>query len=67
MSTASQLAEQGVEKMRLPNWNEHAYLKVWAEGPWCELYDVLAGIGGGQPIPILLIDADKHNNWEPVT
>jgi hypothetical protein len=67
MSTASQLAEQGIEKMRLPNWNEHAYLYVPSDGPWAKLYDVLAGIGGGQPIPILLIDADRHDNWVPVS
>ncbi len=66
MSTATELSQQGFTKMRLPSWNEHAYLEVPAEGPWCNLYDIFAGVGSGEPIPILLVNADQHNDWEPI-
>lgn len=65
MNTASELSKQGTRKMRLPNWNEHAYLEVSEDGPWAKLFDVLAGIGGGEPIPMLIADCDRHKNWEP--
>ena len=63
--TVTQLASQGVTRMRLPSWNEHAYLHPRPEGPWADLYDVLAGIGGGNPVPVLIAVCDEDNRWEP--
>lgn len=51
MSTMTELISQGVEKMRLPAWNKHAFVVPRPEGPWADLYDAGAGIGGGEPVP----------------
>lgn len=64
---ASELQQQGISKMRLPQWNPHAYLDVPSDGPWAQLFDVSAGIGGGRPIPMLLMDCDRHDDWEAAT
>jgi hypothetical protein len=66
MPDATELRARGIKKMRLPRWNEHAYLEVPDAGPWARLFDVGAGIGGGQPIPMLLVDCDRHHDWEAI-
>jgi len=62
--TASELAATGVRKMRLPAWHA-AYLVPNETGPWAKLYDVNYGIGGGQPLDVLLIECDQDDRWLP--
>ena len=50
--------------MRLPHWNRHAYVQPRAEGPWADLYDVGAGIGGGEPLAVLIAQCDQDDRWE---
>lgn len=66
MSSLYALKDEGHEKVRLPRWNEHAYLDISGDGAWATLYDVLAGIGGGEPIPVSMADCAQHDTWEPV-
>ncbi|MDP9222686.1 MAG: hypothetical protein M3P18_02315 [Actinomycetota bacterium] len=66
MTTMSDLIEAGVQKMRLPFWNPHAYAVPRPVGPWADTYDMLAGIGSGDPVAVLIIECDLHDNWEPV-
>lgn len=65
MATMTELYDQGVRKMRLPFWNKHAYAVPRPEGPWADVYDVGAGIGGGDPIPMLVGQCDQDDRWEP--
>ncbi len=65
MSTMTELADRGVGKMRLPMWNEHAFAVPRPEGPWADLYDAGAGIGGGEPVPVLIAMCDADSRWEP--
>jgi hypothetical protein len=67
VNTMTELISQGVMKMRLPMWNEHAYAVPRPEGPWADLYDVLHGVGGGEPVPVLIAMCDEDPRWEPVT
>jgi hypothetical protein len=60
----TELAGQGVRRMRLPAWNEHAFAVPRAEGPWADLYDVGAGIGNGEPVPVLIAKCDEDPRWE---
>jgi hypothetical protein len=66
MSTVSELSALGHRRMRLPRWNKHAYLEVPAIGRWAELFDVNAGLVSGLPMPMLIADCDRHDNWVPV-
>lgn len=64
MATMSELIDQGVNKMRLPIWRT-AYAIPNEIGPWAKIYDVLAGIGEGEPIDMLIGQCDLHTDWEP--
>ncbi len=61
----TQLIGRGVTRMRLPFWNEHAYAEPNETGPWAKVYDVGAGIGGGEPMSVLIGTCDDDNRWEP--
>ena len=63
--TLSELAAQGVEKMRLPFWNRHAYATPNKVGPWVMVYDVLNGVDSGKPVAVLISMCDEHDTWEP--
>jgi hypothetical protein len=63
--TMTALIEQGHARMRLPFWNEFAYAAPRETGPWADVYDVGAGIGGGAPVPVLIGMCDEDNRWEP--
>lgn len=71
MATIDDLHHQGHLRIRLPWWNKHAYAELYevpssgALGPWVRVYDVLHGIGGGEPIELGIWDADKHDEWVP--
>ena len=65
--TMTELYKTGVSRMRLPKWNQHAYVEIPDEGPWAKLFDVLAGIGGGEPIPVLIAECDLETGWEPAS
>jgi hypothetical protein len=67
MSTMSELIEAGYSRMRLPFWNALAYAVPRPDGPWADIYDVLNGVGGGDPAAVLIGECDKHNDWEPAT
>ena len=62
----SELIETGSTKMRLPFWNKHAYAVPRPEGPWADIFDVTAGVGGGDPIPRLIIECDQDDRWEAI-
>jgi hypothetical protein len=62
----SDLIDSGCMKMRLPNWAV-GYAVPRPAGPLADVFDVLAGIGGGEPIPILIVECDRHTNWEPMS
>lgn len=62
----SELIEQGITKMRLPGWNEHAYAVPRPTGPWADVYDVMEGVGGGTPTCRLIGECDCYTTWEPV-
>lgn len=49
---------------RLPFWNEHAYavFPARADGPWVEVFDVLHGVGNGDPVKVLITDCDR-DDW----
>jgi hypothetical protein len=64
MSTMTELAARGVTKMRLLGWNEHAFAVPRPEGPWADIYDVLHGVGGGEPVPVLIMTCDEDSRWE---
>lgn len=66
MATMSELISQGVTRMRLPSWNQHAYAEPRPAGPWADVYDVMAGIGGGDPVPVLIGECDRDSRWEQV-
>lgn len=61
----SQLIDQGVQRMRQPHW-QLGYAEPRETGPWADVYDVGAGIGGGQPLAVLIGQCDEHDNWEPM-
>lgn len=58
MATVSELMAQGVCRMRLPFWNEHAYVEPREVGPWADLHDV------GSQLPVLISECDQDNRWE---
>lgn len=64
--TIDELLSQGHTKIRLPRWNEHAYLTIREDGVWADLFDVLAGIGGGDPVPMLVAECAEHTDWVAV-
>jgi hypothetical protein len=59
-----ELHAQGIDRVRLPFWNEFAYA-VQDDGPWLTVYDVNAGVGSGEPIKVLIHDAERRWDWEP--
>lgn len=64
------LVAAGHCRLRLPFWNEHAYIEpdvlpAGQIGPWCSVYDVGAGVGGGEPLRILTLVVDQDDRWEP--
>lgn len=61
----TELINEGVTKMRLPNWRV-AYAVPRSEGPWADVFDVEAGIGSGDPIPVLIGQCNGYHTWEPV-
>jgi len=61
-----ELIDRGVTRMRLPFWNQHAYAEPNLIGPWAKIYDVTAGIGGGEPISMLIGECDLDTRWEPI-
>jgi hypothetical protein len=65
MSTMTELCDRGIRKMRLPMWNEHAFAVPRPEGPWADIYDVGAGIGSGDPVPVLIAVCDEDTRWKP--
>lgn len=66
MSTLDELVDAGHDKVRLPFWNRFAYLQIREGAVWCDLYDVLAGIGGGEPVPLLVgVETGAYTTWEP--
>ncbi len=71
MATIDELHAQGHTRLRLPWWNEHAYAEVYEDpatkalGPWVKVYDVLAGVGSGEPKAVAIWECDTHNEWEP--
>jgi hypothetical protein len=65
MATMSELASQGVTRMRLPMWGRHAYAQPHLTGPWADIYDVLHGVGGGKPVVMLITECDADDRWEP--
>lgn len=67
MTSLDFLIEHGVTRMRLPRWNEHAYLQIRDGAVWADVYDVLTGIGGGDPIPMLVADCARHTDWEALS
>jgi hypothetical protein len=66
VSTMTELISQEARRMRLPGWNDEAYAEPRLDGPWADLYDIGAGIGGGSPVTVLIVDCDMDSRWEPV-
>lgn len=69
MATVDELGRQGVEKMRLPFWNEHAYITLNCDGT-ANLYDVGCGIKGpdslleaGTPLIVSIDLLRQHDEW----
>ena len=58
MATVTELLEQGVKRMRLPFWNDFAYIEPRAEGPWADIHDV-----DGSVTPFLIAECDRDNRW----
>jgi len=68
MTTLSDLIAQGHTKARLPRWNDFAYVQVTPDQwPGVLVFDLLAGIGSGHPIPMSVAECDQHNDWQGLT
>jgi hypothetical protein len=63
--TIDEALKAGHKYVRLPIWNEFAYLEV---GPvWCRLYDIFHGVNGdGEPIELLTVQVESWNGDEYV-
>lgn len=59
-----ELIERGVTRVRLPAWNERAFLEVSADSIWAELFDVGTGVGSGVPLQVLVAVCAQHADWE---
>ena len=72
MATIQELAEQGIERMRLPSWRSPTdYIKIdfihGGIGPWVHLYSRLNEVVGSEnPRDILFLDT-TGDKWEPYT
>jgi hypothetical protein len=61
----SELIEAGCTRMRLPFWRV-AYAVPRPVGPWCDIYDVKAGIDTGEPMAVMIANCDSDDRWEPI-
>ena len=70
--TLSEASQQGIQKLRKPQWVTKAYLQIdlfpnGGHGPWGHLYDKETQQVIGEPTPQhVLVLGDTSDNWEAV-